>query len=147
MIASSAVVWKLKSVNAITAIVSTRIYPGAAPEGATLPYIIVDRPPGQVSLGRTSQGQGGIEKTPVTVFCFADRDTGGLKQAGQIVELVRSNLCPASGVTASVQWNGTWIDHCVGNGQYQHLEKPQEGDEVGWRAMAIDIDVYHLNCQ
>lgn len=147
MIAASAVVWKLKSVNAITDIVSTRIYPGKAPEGARLPYICIDRPPGQESIGRTAQGQGSIEKTPITVYCFSDKDTGGLNQAGQIVALVRSNLCPATGVTGSVQWNGTWIDHCTGKGQYAHIENPQEGDEVGWRAMAIDIDVFHLNCQ
>lgn len=146
MIAASAVVWKLKSVSAINSVVSTRIYPGRAPQGATLPYICVDRPPGQVPQAKFSTGTGSLRKTPVSVFCFGDQTTGGIKQAGELVELVRAALCPTSGVTASVQWNGTWIDHCTDNGSYEHIENPQDGGEVGWRAMAIDIDVFHMNC-
>lgn len=146
MIAASAVVWKLKSVNAITAIVGTRIYPCRAPEGATLPYLIVDRPPGQQNIGATAQGKGSIRKSPVMVYCFSDRDTGGIKQAGDLEKLVNDAIVPVSGVTGSVQWNGTWIDHCMTNDSYAHIENPQEADEVGWRAMVGSFDVYHLNC-
>lgn len=146
MIAVSAVVWKLKSVNAITAIVSTRIYPGRAPQGAALPYIIVDNPPGQQNIGQTGQGSGNLRKTPLMVMCFSDKDTGGLKQAGEISALVEVALAPVSGVTGSVQWNGTWIDHTTLGESYQHIEDPQEGDEVGWRSMAVPVTVFHMNC-
>jgi hypothetical protein len=146
MIAASAVVWKLKSVGAITALVGTRIFPGKAPPGAAYPYICVDRAPGQVSLGDHSRGQGSLYKSPVTAFCFAERDTGGIKQAGTIIELVRTHLCPTSSVTGWVEWNSTWIDHCTAKGQYEASVDPKEGDEVGWRAMALDVDVFHLNC-
>lgn len=146
MIAVSAVVWKLKSVNAVTAFVGTRVYPGRAPEGATLPYIVVDNPPGQQNLAQFSQGQGSLRKTPLVVMCFSDKDTGGLKQAGDIAAVVEPALAPTSGVTGSVVWNSTLIDHCTAGETYQHIEDPQQGDEVGWRAMAIPLMVYHLNC-
>lgn len=147
MIATAAVVWKLKSVNTITAIVGTRIYPCRAPQGADLPYIIVDHPPGQTSLAAYSQGQGAIRKTPLVIYCYADKDTGGIKQADDIAQLVDAAIAPVSGFASSVQWNGTWIDHCVVNDHYAHIESPQEGEEVGWRAMIVSTDVYHLNCK
>ena len=146
MIAAAAVVWKLKSVNAITAIVGTRIYPCRAPQGATLPYLIVDRPPGQQNLALTSQGSGSLRRTPIAVYCFADKDTGGVKQAGDLMALVDPAIAPTSGVTGSVQWNGTWIDHCTVNDTYAHIEAPVQAEEVGWRSMVGAFDVWHLNC-
>lgn len=115
MIAAGAVVWKLKSVNAITAIVGQRIYPGRAPQNTPLPYIVVDRPPGQQNLGQTSQGSGKFRKSPVVVYCFADKDSGGITQAETIRALVEPALAPSSGVVGTVTWNSISIDHVTVN--------------------------------
>jgi hypothetical protein len=142
-IPENAIIWKLKSINAITAIVGTRIFPRMAKQGTLRPYIIVDRTPGQV-IPQFSSGPSQLNKTPLTIYCIGSQ-TGGYKESRDIGRLVQSSINPA-GVTGSVQWNGTWIDHCWVIQTYDSSSPPVEGDEVGFPIEAIDCLLFHLNC-
>lgn len=141
-IAEAAVVWKLKSANTNA---GTRAFPRIAPEGSNkTPYLIVDRPPGQQNP-QISTGPSFLKITPMTVYCVCDEKSGGYIASRALGRQVEAALNP-SNVTGSVQWNGTWIDHCVVTQTYEASAPPQLADEVGWPIEAIDIVLYHLNC-
>jgi len=137
------VVWKLKSVNAIKAIVSDRIYARRAPQAAARPYVVIDNPPGQEQQGRTSRGQGAFRKTPVVVYCVGS-DTGGVNESFTVAKLVDKALSPQDGVTGTVTWSGLSVDHCVTRDVYDASTDPTEDDEIGYPIAAVAVDVFHL---
>lgn len=139
-IPEAAIIWKLKSVNAINSAVNGQIFPRIAPEKAPYPYIIVDRPPGQ-SNPQTSTGPAQLVKTPITIYVVGQT----YSQSRSIARLLPSQLNP-NGFTGSVQWNGTWIDHCTVNQTYEASGPPQVADEIGYPIEAIDITVFHFEC-
>ena len=143
-IPEAAIVWKLKSVNAITALVGTRIYPRIAPEGSLYPFIVVDRPPGQ-SNPQTASGPASLIITPMTIYCVANEKAGGYEKSRAVGRLIKPALNP-TGVTGSVIWNGTIIDHCTVSQTYEASAPPQLADEVGWPSEAVDIELFHLDC-
>lgn len=141
-IPEAAVAWKLKSANTNA---GTRVYPRMAPEvGNKTPYIIIDRPPGQ-QIQQTLSGPAQLIVTPLTIMCVCDEAGGGYIASRALGRQVQAAL-NSSGATGSVQWNGTWIDHCIVTQTYEASAPPQLGDEVGWPIEAVDIVLYHLNC-
>lgn len=140
-IPEKALIWKLKSVNAINSAVSGNIFPRNKPEKSTASkYLIVDRTPGQTNP-QLANGPSSLIKTPMTIYCYApDYDTSRV-----IARLIKPAINPAS-VTGSVQWNGTWIDHVTVVQTYEASEPPRAGDEVGYPCEAIDIVMHHFDC-
>ena len=140
-IAENALIWKLKSVNAINTAVGGRIYPRIAPEGSSkTPYIIIDRPPGQV-ISQLSNGPASLIKTPMTILCIG----ATYLESRTIGRLIPAAINP-TGVTGSVQWNSTWVDHCTCSQTYEADAPPQMADEIGWPIEAIDVMLFHLDC-
>lgn len=145
-IAEAAIIWKLKSVNAVSNAATGGIYPRIAPEGTIAPYIIVDRTPGQIR-SQTARGPGALHNTPMTIFCVGKSDAtgGGYKQSRDLCRLVEAAINP-SGVTGSVSWNGTSVDHCSVLQTYDASVDPKTADEVGYPVEALDCVLFHLNC-
>lgn len=140
-IPENALIWKLKSVNAINTAVSGNIFPRSRPETSTATkYIIVDRPPGQLNP-QLANGPQTLIKTPLTIYCWAPT----YEASRAIARLIKPAINP-SGVTGSVQWNGTSVDHCIVGQTYEASAPPAEGDEIGRPCEAIDIVLYHLDC-
>lgn len=143
-IPEAAVIWKLKSVNAINSLVNGNIFPRIAKQGTKPPYIIIDRPPGQMNA-QMANGPSQLVKTPLTIFCVGLAESGGYTQSRAIARLIPPQLNP-NGVTGSVQWNGTWIDHCTVSQTYEASQPPNVGDELGYPIEAIDIVLFHFEC-
>lgn len=140
-IAENALIWKLKSVNTITAITSTRIYPRMAPESSTkTPYIVIDRPPGQ-EITQTISGPSTLTKTPMVIYCIGV----SYKESRDLARVVQTAIS-ATGVTGSVQWNSTWVDHLIVSQTYEASEPPKLADEIGYPIEAIDVMMWHMNC-
>lgn len=139
--ASNAVIAKLKSVTAVTDLVSQRIYPGDAPEGVDKPYIVVRRPPGD---NRTQQlaKRDSFRKTPLSIYCAGDPKVANSNQ--NVAEVVVNALNPTSAVTGSVTWGGVSVDHCDVMDSYDVSENPQEADEVGFPCDCVPIVLYHI---
>lgn len=140
-IAENALIWKLKSVNELRQFVNGRIFPRVAPEGSNkTPYIIIDRPPGQENP-QLARGPSDLIKTPMTIYCVG-KDYLESRTVGR---LIKPAINPPN-VTGSVQWNGTWIDHCVVTQTYEASAPPQVADEIGYPIEAIDCVLFHLDC-
>lgn len=142
-IPEAALCWKLKSVNAINNAATGGIYPRIAPEKKAPPYIIVDRPPGQ-ERPQLASGPAQLIKTPMTIYCVGSQ-LGGYLESRAIARLIPPQINP-SGVTGSVQWNGTWIDHCTCSQTYEASAPPNVADEIGYPIEAIDIVLFHFEC-
>lgn len=139
-IPENALIWKLKSVNAISALVAARIFPRVAPEGSKTPYIVVDRPPGQENP-QLLAGPSSLLKTPMVIYCVG----ATYKESRDLARLIKPAINPSS-VTSSVQWNGTWVDHCIVGQTYEASEPPKMGDEIGYPIEAVDVVMWHLDC-
>lgn len=140
-VAEAAMIWKLKSVNAISALVGARIYPRISPqESGKTPYIIIDRPPGQQNP-QTSQGPAQLIITPLTIYCIG----ATYQESRNVGALIKPAINP-NGFTGSVQWNGTWIDHCTVSQTYEASAPPAVADEVGYPIEAVDCVLFHFDC-
>lgn len=135
-----ALVWKLKSVGAITALVGTRIFYRQAPQTAVKPYIVVDHPPGQRRTDRTLSGTVVMVQTHLMIRVeHAEKS---------IVAMQIAKLCvSAIEATTSATWDSFSVLQVDINDVYDDSAPPQQlADEIGFPAAAIDLTLYHLNC-
>lgn len=136
-IAEAAVVWQLKQTAEVTALVGQRIYPRLAPEDTVKPYLIVLRPPGQLT-DHTSQSPIGVARTPIVVACVGDR----YETSRACSDPVSAALDP-SGWTGSQVWNDTEIASCMQGETFDQSVFPQLADEIGFPTEFMTFELEH----
>ena len=144
VIPEAAVVWKLKSVGAVTANTGTDgIYTRLAPQSVDTkikPYIVVERAEHQRPTRRLT-GPDSLLLTRISVHCM-----GRSYEVAMTVALTVVAALDPSGVTSAMTWNGLAIDSCRVTGITDSSAPPSENDEIGFPAVTVDIDLFHLNC-
>ena len=139
--ASNAVIAKLKSTAAVTALVSNRIYPGDAGQGVEEPYIVVRRPQGDTRNQQINK-RDSFRKTPLAIYCAGDRKV--VNSAANVADAVIAALDPTTAVTSSQTWGTVSVDHCDVTDAYDVSENPVEADEIGFPCEVILVDLYHI---
>lgn len=142
-IPEAAVVWKLKSVGAVTANVGPRIYTRLAPQSVNEksgPYVVVTRAEHSRQT-RKLTGPDSLLQTRLSVFCC-----GSSYDTAMDVALTVVAALDAAGVTSSSTWNGLAVDSCRVIGVSDASEPPNDADEVGFPAVSVEVDMFHLNC-
>jgi hypothetical protein len=136
-VAESAVIWKLKQSSAVTAIVGDRIYPRISAQGATKPYLIVMRPPGQ-QTGHTNNSQIPVARTPLIVACVGST----YEESRACSDPVSAALDP-NGWTGSQFWNSTEVASCMQGETFDHSGIPELADEIGFPIEFITFELEH----
>jgi len=142
-IPEAAVVWKLKSVGAVTANVGSRIYTRLAAQSVdekSGPYIVVTRAE-HARQTRKLTGPDSLLQTRLSVFCCGSSYDTAMDVALTVV----AALDPSS-VTSAATWNGLAVDSCRVIGISDSSDPPNDADEVGFPAVSVDVDLFHLNC-
>ena len=138
-IPETAVIAKLKATSAVTALVSTRIYPRIAPQDASMPYIVVTRPSGETRPQRANKPTT-FCVTPMSVFCVAETYQASRDVSTQAV----LSLQPNTANTGSATWGAVAVDHCTVLGTHDGSGNPQLADEIGFPVEIVEIDLFHL---
>ena len=143
-IPEAAVVWKLKSVSAVTALTGADgIYTRIAPQGVDekrKPYIVVTRAEQQRTT-RKLAGPDSLLLTRLTLYCCAE----SYETAMAVAAVVIAALDPSPNNTVAT-WSGLTIDYCKVTAVSDASTPPNEADEIGLPIVSVDIDLFHLNC-
>jgi len=130
-----ALTYKLANTAGVSALVSDRIYPGIAPQGAALPYLTYQRVSGPRTY--TFDGASGIEAPRIQIDCFA-ATYSGVKALATAVRAALSALTGNIGDTGKQ----VLIRQC-------HLESDGDGYDItagaerGPRRVTQDWFIWH----
>ncbi len=136
-IAEAAVIWQLKQSTPVTELVGTRIYPRQAPQDAGKPFLIVMRPPGQLT-GHTNNSQIAVARTPLIVACVGDT----YESSRSCSDSVSTALDP-NGWTGSKFWDGVEVASCMQGETFDHSGMPQLADEIGFPVEFMTFELEH----
>lgn len=132
-IVEDGVIDKLSATAGVTALASTRIYPRQAPQGATKPYIVVTKAPGQQDWHKSGSAPGAATSF-VNVRCHA----ANYKAARELAEQVEFAINGVRGTFGSV-----FVAHCLLRDLYDASTQPLNDDETGFPCVALDFEVAH----
>lgn len=142
--AEAAVIWKLKQDAGVSALVGARVFPRLAPQAdgtpneyGDKPYLIVMRPPGQLT-GHTNNSQIPVARTPIFVACVGRT----YDESRTLSNPVSAALDP-NGWTGSQSWNGTEVASCWQGETYDQSTYPQLGDEIGFPCEFVTFELEH----
>lgn len=136
-VAESAVIWQLLQSSAVTDLIGQRVYPRMAPQGATLPYLVVLRPQGQTNE-HTSKSRVQVSRTPIVVACAGST----YDESRSLSEPVHAAL-DASTWTGSQIWNDTEIASCFTMEEFDQSGVPLLGDEIGFPVEFMTFELEH----
>jgi hypothetical protein len=127
----SGLVSLLSGESTVTAICSTRIYVGKAPQKALLPHVIITQM-GSEENGSIDGASGQLRFLTFDVDCKSKTSV----QAEQLANAVRAFLD---------DYSGTAGDYTIGavimNDESDDYEPPADGSDVGVHVVTLDLDV------
>jgi hypothetical protein len=127
------VIDKLLAATAVTAVVSTRIYPRIADQTAAKPFLVVQLGEGQQTWHH-SGARSGQATTNISVACVA----GTYKAARALGYLVELALDKQTGL-----FGAEVVRHCLHQGTFDRSANPQDDDEIGITAVGVDFSICH----
>jgi len=127
----SGLVSLLSGESTVTAICSTRIYVGKAPQKALLPHVIITQM-GSEENGSIDGASGQLRFLTFDIDCKSKTSV----QAEQLANAVRTFLD---------DYSGTAGDYTIGavimNDESDDYEPPTDGSDVGVHVVTLDLDV------
>ena len=130
----SGLVSLLSSESTITAICSTRIYVGKAPQKAALPHIIITQM-GSEENTSIDGASGQLRFLTFDIDCKAKTSV----QAESLSNAVRVFLDDYSGTAGSYT-----IGAVLMNGEADDYESPTDGSDVGVHVVTLDFEVQYI---
>ena len=121
----------LSNATAVTAYVSTRIYPNVAPKTTPFPFIVYDVD-GDIPTD-TKDGAATVDVNDVMVSCYADT----YSQACSLADVIRTALDRQSGTFAGVE-----VQTIVYTGYNDIFD---DNHEMGIYRKAIDFNIRQIN--
>ena len=117
----------------ITAIASTRIYVGKAPQKALFPHVIITQM-GSEENGTVDGGSGATRFLTFDIDCKAKTSV----QAESLGNAVRTYLDDYSGAAGSFT-----IGAVIMNDESDDYEPPQDGSDIGVHVVTLDVDIQY----
>ena len=123
----------LSAESTVTAIASTRIYVGKAPQKAALPHVIITQMGSEenVSLDGAS---GTLRFLTFDIDCKAKTSV----QAESLANAVRVFLDDYTGIAGSYT-----IGAVIMNGESDDYEQPSDGSDVGVHVVTLDLEIQY----
>lgn len=128
------VIQELLDTAGVTALTSTRISPGYAPQETALPYIVVAQTGGEPQYHSTAEA--GIQQSQFAVNCYG----ATILSAVNVAEQVRLALSgKPAGDLGGVNARRTTVDDI----RDTYSSPGGEGDEVGYPSREVLVTVWH----
>ena len=126
---------KMSGTAAITALVSTRIYPNRAPQSAALPYITYQRITGDRIYQISSPFVFGIARPVMQIDCWST----SYLNCRAIFDAVRVALNGVQNAT----WDTISIYRSKLENDFELYEPPTDKDDIGIHRVTSDWEIYH----
>lgn len=129
----SGLVSLLANESTISAIVSSRIYVSKAPQGATLPHIVITQIGAEAN--QTLDGTTGLRFVDFDIDCKDDRSVG----AETLGDAVRVFIDDASGTAGSQTIKAVLL-----NDESTDYEPPVDGSDKGVHVVLLDVTIQYV---
>ena len=130
---SSGLVALLKAEATVTAIVgSAGVYITKAPQGTKLPFVVIDQ--SDTEEFNSLDGTGRLRRMGFALDCIASTSVG----AETLADAVREYIDDYTGTAGTFT-----IKAVILNGEAQGYDPPNDGSDVGWHIITLDLDIFY----